>query len=68
MVVGNNVKKVRSKKMVSQADLAKSTGVSVRHIQFIEDESRCPSLAVALKMASGLKEPVGKIFYLKNVL
>lgn len=58
----NNLKEIRKSKGISQAQLAIYTGVSVRHIAFIESGDRKPSIDLAFKISKALGVSLEDIF------
>lgn len=58
----NNVKVYRKKENISLTELSVHTGVSERHLRFIENGDRTPSLHVAKKIADCLHSTVDDIF------
>lgn len=58
----NKLKQIREKQGVSQTNLAAEVGVSARHISFIENDDRNPSIDIALKIAAALNVSVEEIF------
>ena len=59
----NNVKKYRKKRNVSIENISLYTGVSKRHLQFIERGQRNPSLSLAKKMADCLNCTIEELFF-----
>mgnify|MGYP003294332095 CR=1 FL=1 len=60
------LKEYRIKKGLSRRDLAEIAGVTERHIAFIENGDRLPSLDVALKIASAVGQTIEKIFKISS--
>lgn len=60
----NNLAKLRSKKKLSQEQLAKQIGVSRKTISTVETGRFTPSVVIALKLARYFEVPVEKIFEL----
>lgn len=58
----NNVRVCREKERISLTELSAYTGVSERHLRFIENGDRTPSLPVAKKIADCLHGTVDDIF------
>lgn len=58
----NNLKEIRKASKISQTELAYKSGVSARHIAFIEHGDKCPSLKIAIKIARALNSTVEDIF------
>lgn len=62
----NRVKELRTKKQMSQNDLAIKVGVTPKYISFIENGERTPSLAIADKLATELGSSIEDIFLTKK--
>ncbi len=62
----NRVRKVRQREKMRQADLAKQVGITRQSIIMIEKGRLNPSVAVSLRIARVLREPVDYIFYLSD--
>lgn len=58
----NNVKVYRKRENISLTELSVHTGVSERHLRFIENGDRTPSLQVAKRIADCLHSTVDDIF------
>lgn len=58
----NNLRKIREELNISQTELASKAGVSVRHIAFIENGDRKPSIDLAFKIARILHHDIEDIF------
>lgn len=58
----NNLKEIRKANKLSQTELAYKSGVSARHIAFIEHGDRSPSVKTAIKIAKALNSTVEEIF------
>jgi putative transcriptional regulator len=63
--LGNHIKELRARHRLTQADLAKSIGVSRKTINTVENQIFIPSTLLALKMAQALNVNVEDIFYLE---
>ncbi len=61
----NHLAKLRSKKKVSQQQLADAIGVSRKTISTVETGRFTPSVVIALKLAKYFEVPVEKIFELE---
>ncbi len=61
----NHLAKLRSKKKVSQQQLADAIGVSRKTISTVETGRFTPSVVIALKLAQYFEVPVEKIFELE---
>lgn len=62
----NNIAKLRSKRKLSQQELADSIGVSRKTISTVETGRFTPSVVIALKLSDFFELPVEKIFYLES--
>jgi len=65
-IIGNRVHKLRTRKAVTQEELAKAVDVTRQTIIAIEKGDYTPSVCVALKIAKYFKKPVEKIFYIDH--
>lgn len=63
-VVQNKVRSYRSKRGVTQEELAEAVGVSRQTIIAIEKGNYVPSVFLALKLAAYFELPVEKLFFL----
>ena len=66
-VLRNRVKELRSRLNLRQADLARETGVTRQTILSIEKGRLNPSIALNLRIARVLREPVDYVFHLERV-
>ena len=66
-VLKNRVKELRSRLNLRQADLAQDTGVTRQTILAIEKGRLNPSIALSLRIARVLREPVDYVFRLERV-
>lgn len=60
----NNIAKLRSKRKLSQQELADAIGVSRKTISTVETGRFTPSVVIALKMAQFFEVPVEALFSL----
>ena len=58
----NRIAVLRSERSLSRADLAKTTGVNVQTIGFLERGDYSPSLELAFKISGFFKLPVEAVF------
>jgi len=65
-ILKNRVKELRSRLNLRQADLAEETGVTRQTILAIEKGRLNPSVALSLRIARVLREPVDYVFYLER--
>lgn len=64
IVLKNNVKLYRTKKGLSQEELATSTGTTRQTIIAVEKGNFNPSTKLALLISLVLEQPIEKLFYL----
>jgi len=64
--VGNNLKEIRTKLGMTQAELAELVGVARVSIIAIENGRFIPTIETALRISQALNVPVGKIFWLQE--
>lgn len=64
MNIGQAIKLARSKRRLSQADLAKRAGLSVSYLSLLERERRDPPISTIKAIASALAMPVEILFFL----
>ncbi len=62
----NRVRAVRSERGITQATLAERVGVSRQSINYIEQGTYAPSVALALRIAAELGRRVDEIFILEQ--
>lgn len=62
----NRVRAVRSERGITQATLAERVGVSRQSINYIEQGTYAPSVALALRIAAELEQRVDEIFILEQ--
>lgn len=60
----NNIAKLRSKRGLSQQELADAIGVSRKTISTVETGRFTPSVVIALKIAQHFEVPVERVFSL----
>lgn len=66
-ILKNRVKELRARLNLNQAEVAEASGVTRQTILAIEKGRLTPSVAVALRLARVLREPVDYVFYLERV-
>jgi putative transcriptional regulator len=64
-LLDNHIAKLRSKRKISQQELADAIGVSRKTISTVETGRFTPSVVIALKMAKYFEIPVERIFELE---
>jgi putative transcriptional regulator len=62
----NDLRVLRARHQLSQADLAARLGVSRQTVNAIETERYDPSLPLAFKIASVFAQPIEAIFFPEN--
>ncbi len=65
MTIHNNIREMRTKKNVTQEQLAEAVGVSRQTIVAIEKGNYIPSLLLAINLASFFDVAVEKLFSVK---
>ncbi|HWY79104.1 MAG TPA: helix-turn-helix transcriptional regulator [Candidatus Sulfotelmatobacter sp.] len=60
--IGENIKRLRQKRGVSQVKMAEIVGVTPTYIGFIEQGVRNPSIATVDKIARALKVELSELF------
>lgn len=65
MTIENNIREMRTKKNVTQEQLAEAVGVSRQTIVAIEKGNYIPSLLLAINLASFFNTSVEKLFSVK---
>lgn len=63
--LGNALRQLRGEAGLTQAQLAKATGVSRKTINTVENGVFVPSSILALRLAQALGAPVERVFWLK---
>jgi len=64
MNVGQAIKMCRTRRGVSQTDLAHRVDCSVSYLSMLENNKRDPTLSTLTKIAHGLNVPIGILFFL----
>lgn len=64
----NLIKEKRSKKRLTQEELAKMANISRPHLAEIENGNAIPSILVAQRIAKALKSKVDNIFFADSVV
>lgn len=65
-VLRTHLRVARAERNVSQAELARSVGVSRQTISSIETGQYCPSTVLALRLANALETPFNELFWLEG--
>ena len=64
--VGNNLKEIRSKLGMTQAELAEQVGIARVSIIAIENGRFIPTIETALRISHAVNIPIEKIFWLQE--
>ena len=64
--VGNNLKELRSKLGMTQAELAEQVGIARVSIIAIENGRFIPTIETALRISQAVNAPIEKIFWLQE--
>lgn len=64
MNLGGAIQMCRTRRQLSQAELAKLAGCSVSYLSMLENSKRDPTLSTVEKIAAGLRVPVEILFFL----
>ena len=67
-MLGNNIRKLRNEKNITQAEMAKQIGIGRTALSKIETGAYFPSASTMKKISDYLDEPLGTIFFNENVL
>lgn len=59
--LGNNLKKIRTAKGISQGDISRELGVSRGFISNIENGKTNPTLSTIARLAKSLKVPINEL-------
>lgn len=66
MNVGNAIKMCRTRRGVSQGELARRADCSVSYLSMLENNQRDPTLSTLKKVAEALNVPIGILFFLAS--
>lgn len=66
IVLRTRLRVARAERNESQAELARSVGVSRQTISSIETGQYCPSTVLALRLAHALETPFNELFWLEG--
>jgi transcriptional regulator with XRE-family HTH domain len=64
--LGNTIKLCRSRRGLSQGELAREVGLSVSYLSLIEQGKRTPNLEILEAVAKGLKIPLNVLVFLAS--
>ncbi len=63
LIINNKLKQLREKNNISRMKLAAKLSINVRHLAFIEDGERKPSIELAYKIAQYFNKTIEEIFF-----
>ena len=66
MNIGQAIKMCRTRRGVSQTDLALRADCSVSYLSMLENNKRAPTLSTLTKIAQALNIPIGILFFLAS--
>ena len=61
--MGNNIKKIRKQKGMTQGDLSEMVGVTRQYISDVENLKKIPSVKIAFDISKALGTNIYKLFY-----
>lgn len=64
MNIGNAIQLARTKRKLSQAELAKRANISVSYLSLLERSKRDPPLSTLRQVANALRMPIEILFFL----
>jgi len=64
MNIGSAIQLARTKRKLSQVELAKRAGISVSYLSLLERDKRDPPISTVKKIASALGIPIELLFFL----
>lgn len=64
MNIGNAIQLARTKRKLSQAELAKRANISVSYLSLLERSKRDPPLSTLMQVANALRMPIEILFFL----
>ena len=64
MNLGSAIQMCRSRRQLSQAELARLAGCSVSYLSMLENSKRDPTLSMVQSIAKGLQVPLEILFFL----
>ncbi len=62
MSIGHAIKQARSKRGLTQQQLANRAGISISSLYYIESDTNSPSVRTLSKIAAALEVPVSALF------
>lgn len=64
MNIGSAIQMCRTRRQLSQAELARLAGCSISYLSMLENSKRDPTLSTIERIAGGLRVPVEILFFL----
>ena len=64
MNIGNAIQLVRTKRKLTQTELALRAGISVSYLSLLERSKRDPALSIVKKISMALSMPIELLFFL----
>lgn len=64
--MGNNIKKIRKQKGMTQGDLSEMVGVTRQYISDVENLKKIPSVKIAFDISKALGSSIYELFYYLN--
>lgn len=61
--MGNNIKRIRKQKGMTQGDLSEMVGVTRQYISDVENLKKIPSVKIAFDISKALGTNIYKLFY-----
>ncbi|WP_108831517.1 helix-turn-helix transcriptional regulator [Aedoeadaptatus coli] len=61
--MGNNIKRIRKQKGMTQGDLSEMVGVTRQYISDVENLKKIPSVKIAFDISKALETNVYELFY-----
>ncbi|MDU2503962.1 MAG: helix-turn-helix transcriptional regulator [Peptoniphilus harei] len=61
--MGNNIKKIRKQKGMTQGDLSEMVGVTRQYISDVENLKKIPSVKIAFDISKALGSNIYELFY-----
>ena len=66
-LAGNHIRDILDEREMTQAELSDLSGVPTQHLsRIVNNQRKCISLPIAIKIARALKLPVEEVFIYKN--
>lgn len=61
--MGNNIKRIRKQKGMTQGDLSEMVGVTRQYISDVENLKKIPSVKIAFDISKALETNIYELFY-----